>query len=128
MAQLTSRGTDPARTGVAPDARAALAALAEETASLPDAPAARWALAAAVVELETALGAGLGPAHADPLVVLQRRWARLHRLAGRAAPGTVDPGRVRFLAATLRATTPAACRPNRTRRTRRGLRTAVAGW
>lgn len=105
----------------------ALTALAEETAALTDGPAQRRALAAAVVELETALGAALGPADADPLVVLQRRWARLHRLAGHAAPGTVDPGRVRFLAATIRATTPQPARARGTRGTRLGLRTTAVG-
>ena len=124
MGQHTSRGQDPTP---------ALTAVGDDVAALVDGPAPRRALAAAVVELEGALGAGLGAADADPLVVLQRRWARLQRLAGRAAPGTVDPARVRFLAATLRASTPPipstppTPRPATPARVRRGLRTAVAG-
>ena len=46
-------------------------------------------LAAAVVDLEGAIGSGLGPAAGDPLVVLQRRLGRVHRLA-LAAPHRVD--------------------------------------
>lgn len=106
----------------------ALSALAEEAAALADAPGPRCALAATVLELEAALGAPLGPVMGDPLVVLQRRWARLHRLAGAAGPGLVQPGRVRVLAATLRAAAPEPAGRAAGRGPLRRLRTSPAGW
>ena len=58
-------------------------------------------LAAAVVELESAADAPLGPSGGDPLVLLQRRLGRLHRLL-LAAPGTVDAARVQSYLDALR--------------------------
>ena len=58
-------------------------------------------LAAAVVELESAADAPLGPSGADPLVLLQRRLGRVHRLV-LAAPGKVDAARVQSYLEALR--------------------------
>lgn len=58
----------------------ALDRLAQAAAEAPDD---RWTvtvLAAAVRDLEHAAGAGLGAVECDPLVVLQRRLGRVHRL------------------------------------------------
>lgn len=66
---------------------AALAQLAHAAAEAPDT---RWtvtALAAAVTDLEHAAGASLGATEHDPLVVLQRRLGRAHRLLT-ATPAT----------------------------------------
>lgn len=56
-----------------------------------EAPDTRWTttvLAAAVLDLECAAGASLGVAECDPLVVLQRRIGRVHRLLATAPSAT----------------------------------------
>jgi hypothetical protein len=58
-------------------------------------------LAAAVGELESAADASLGPSGADPLVLLQRRLGRVHRLL-LAVPGKVDAARVQCYLDALR--------------------------
>jgi hypothetical protein len=71
------------------DLATALDELAQVAATTQDAARATTALAAAVVDLETAAGAGLGVAAGDPLVLLQRRLGRVHRLL-LDAPAGVD--------------------------------------
>lgn len=58
----------------------ALGWLAETVADSPDSPSTRFALAGVVHDLEDLVGATLGNAHTDPIVVLLRRFARAHRL------------------------------------------------
>ena len=83
-----------------PDLVTALDELAQAAASTRDA-ARTTILAAAVVDLEHAAGAGLGAADDDPLVLLQRRLARVHRLL-LDAPADIDAARVRRHADALR--------------------------
>jgi hypothetical protein len=71
----------------------ALEELAQAAASTQDAARTTSLLAAAVVDLEGAAGAGLGAAADDPLVLLQRRLGRVHRLL-LDAPAGVDAARV----------------------------------
>ena len=82
------------------DLQRALDELVHAAADLKDTGRAVAVLAAAVVDLESATGSGLGPADADPLVLLQRRLGRLHRLL-LAAPGRVAPARLRTHLAAL---------------------------
>lgn len=74
-----------------------------------EAPDTRWTttvLAAAVLDLECAAGASLGVAECDPLVVLQRRIGRVHRLLA-TAPGATNPERVQAHLRALRHPAPA---------------------
>lgn len=81
----------------------ALEELVHAAAEAPDSAAVTTVLATAVVDLERASGASLGPVGRESLVVLQRRLGRVHRLL-LDTPGTTSPDRVR---AHLRA----LCRP-----------------
>ncbi len=83
------------------DLSRALDELVHAAADPEDTGRATVVLAAAVADLERATGDGLGPSTADPLVVLQRRLGRLHRLL-LAGPGRVDAARVRSYADALR--------------------------
>ena len=76
------------------DLTRALDQLVDCAAHPQDAGRTSTVLAAAVVDLERAAGCALGPAGADPLVVLQRRLGRVHRLL-LAVPDRVDAARVR---------------------------------
>jgi hypothetical protein len=68
------------------DLARALQELAETAGRAQDGERTTWSLAAAVVELERAAGAGLGTAGCDPLVLLQRR------LGGRTGCCSRTPG------------------------------------
>ena len=75
------------------DLARALDDLAHAAADAQDTGRATAVLAAAVVHLERIAEAGLGPTGGEPLVLLQRRVGRLHRLL-LAAPERVDAARV----------------------------------
>ena len=79
----------------------ALDELVVAAAAALDHARARAALSAVVLSLESATGSSLGPTARDPLVVLQRRLGRAHRLLATGRSGAVTADEVRGHLATL---------------------------
>ncbi len=79
----------------------ALDELAGAAAATQDDACARTALSAVVLSLESSAGSSLGPTEGDPLVVLQRRLGRAHRLLATGRSGAVTAGEVSAHLATL---------------------------
>lgn len=80
----------------------AMAELADAAATAGDGSATRAALAGVVRGLERAAGSPLGAAEQDPLVVLQRRLGRAHRLLAGATRSTLSVGQVQAYVAAIR--------------------------
>lgn len=94
------------------DTTTALERLAHAAAEAVDDGWTIVALAAAVTDLERVAVAELGPAEHDPLVVMQRRLGRVHRLLAAAEPGDlrVEVVRAHLLALSGAAPAPQTCR------------------
>ncbi len=107
--------TDRTRTTSA--VSAALEDLVGAAAAAADDAGGRAALAAVVRSLESSAESSLGTTAGDPLVVLQRRLGRAHRLLAVDPSGTLTAGELRRHLATL--CTPAPV-PPRTRHARVG--------
>lgn len=79
----------------------ALDELVTAAAAARDDVRSRAALASVVLSLERSAGSSLGTTAGDPLVVLQRRLGRAHRLLATGGSGAVTSEEVRGHVATL---------------------------
>ena len=80
---------------------AALEELVGAAAAVADDACGRAALAAVVRSMESSAESSLGTTAGDPLVVLQRRLGRAHRLLAVDPSATLTPGELRRHLATL---------------------------
>ena len=101
--------------------RTALHELVTAAAAIRDDVCGRAGLAVVVLSLECSAGGSLGTTDGDPLVVLQRRLGRAHRLLETAGSGALAADDVRGHLVTL------CSRPQVTRRACRAQRDATAG-